>query len=103
MTNSLATDNRLTTAGNFSQGGNGKYKGLKNRKQQGNKRQNSGAYDPFNPAYNRMRFKNSRDPIYIAFDYIDKQSPLKLTTDLIKESIENSINTIGQTLVQLFN
>ena len=103
MTASLATDHRLTTAGNFAQGGNGKYKGLKNRKQQGDRKQNSGAYDPFNPAYNRMRFKNSRDPIYIAFDYIDKQSPLKLTADLIKDGIESSINTIGKTLVHLFN
>ncbi|MCQ2958055.1 MAG: hypothetical protein MJ180_04025 [Candidatus Gastranaerophilales bacterium] len=102
MTASLATADRLTTAGSFAQGGNGKYKGLKNRKPQLSKK-NSGAYDPFNPAYNRMRFKNSRDPIYIAFDHIDKQSPLKLTTDLIKDGIESSINTIGKTLISLFN
>ena len=101
MTTSLATDKRMTTSGNFSQGGNGKYKPLKTKKQ--GMQSNSGAYDPFNPSYDRMRFKNSRDPIYVAFDHIDKQSPFKLTADLIKEGVTSSITTIGQTLVNLFN
>ena len=94
-------NSRLSTPNNFTQGGNGKYKPLKTRKNGSNK--NSAAYDPFNPTFDRMHFKNSRDPIFVAFDHIDKQSPLKLTKDLIKESITDSINTIGKTLVSLFN
>ena len=101
MTTSLATDSRMTTSSNFSQGGNGKYKPLKT-KAKGEKSQ-AGVYDPFNPAYDRMRFKNSRDPVFVAFDHVDKQSPLKLTADLIKEGVTNSITTIGKTLVTLFN
>jgi len=101
MTASMVTDNRLTTSSNFSQGGNGKYKPLKTKN--ANNKSKSGVYDPFNPAYERMRFKNSRDPIYVAFDHIDKQSPLKLTTDFIKEGISDSIHTIGKTWVKLFN
>mgnify|MGYP003308102631 CR=1 FL=1 len=62
-----------------------------------------GKYQPHYSKDARMRFKNSRDPIFVAFDHIEKQSPLKLTKDLIKDSIEDSINTIGKTLVKLFN
>lgn len=94
-------NNRLSTSNSFSQGGNGKYRPLKTRKNNGTT--NSLAFDPFNPSYDRMRFKNSRDPIFVAFDQVEKQSPLKLAKDLIKESITDSINTIGQTLVTLFN
>ena len=101
MSTSLATDSRLSTSRNFSQGGNGKYKPLKTKGT--GKKSVSGAYDPFNPSYDRMRFKNSRDPIFVAFDHIDKQSPLKLTTEWIKEGITDSINTIGKRFVTLFN
>ena len=100
MATSLS-NNRLSTSGNFSQGGNGKYKPLKQRKVGSSTKSN--AYNPFEPAYNRMSFKSSRDPIFIAFDHIEKQSPLKLTADFITEGITDSINTIGKTLVKLFN
>ena len=100
MATSLSND-RLSTSGNFSKGGNGKYTPL--RKKSAGNRTSSATYDPFAPTYDRMRFKNSRDPIFVAFDHIEKQSPLKLTTDLIKDGITDSINTIGKTLVKLFN
>jgi len=93
------TNNRLSTSGNFSQGGNGKYKPLKTR----NTKSNAGAYNPFEPTYDRMRFKNTRDPIFIAFDHIEKQNTLSLTADFIKDGITDSISTIGKTLVQLFS
>ena len=100
MTTSLQAS-RLTTSNNFSQGGNGKYKPLRTRNTE--KQSSTATFDPFNPAYDRMRFKSSRDPVFIAFDHIEKQSPLKLTTDLIKDGITDSINTIGKRLVKLFN
>ena len=100
MATSLSND-RLSTSGNLTKGGNGRYNPL--RKRSAGNRTNAGAYDPFAPTYDRMRFKNSRDPIFVAFDHIEKQSPLKLTTDLIKEGITDSISTIGKTLVKLFN
>ena len=101
MTTSLVTDHRMTTSGNFTQGGNGKYKPLFTKKK--DEKSQAGVYDPFNPAYDRMRFKNSRDPIFIAFDHVDKMNPVKLTADLIKEGVTSSITTIGKTLVTLFN
>ena len=100
MATSLS-NNRLTTSGNFSQGGNGKYKPLKQRKVGSTTK--TGAFNPFEPTYDRMAFKSSRDPIFIAFDHIEKQSPIKLTADFITEGITDSIHTIGKTLVKLFN
>lgn len=86
------------TSGNFSQGGNGKYKPLRTRKQ------GSGAsaaeFDPFNPTYDRMHFKNTRDAVYIAFDYVENQPFSKLTSDFIKENITAPINQFLSSLFQ---
>lgn len=35
----------------------------------------------------RMRFNNAKDPIYFAFDYIEKASVSTLFKDFIKDSI----------------
>lgn len=35
----------------------------------------------------RMRFKNSKDPVYVAFDFIDNQSISQLAVDFVKDSI----------------
>lgn len=99
MTTSL-NSSRLSTSNNFSQGGNGKYKPLKQRKVA---IKSAATFNPFEPAYDRMSFKSTRDPIFIAFDHIEKQSPLKLTADFIADGINDSITTIGKTLVKLFN
>ena len=79
----------------------GIYKPL--RTKSANTKTNTDIYDIYNPSYNRMRFKNSRDPIYVAFDHIEKQNPLKLTTEFITEGITESISTIGKNLIKLFN
>ena len=100
MATSLSGD-RLSTSADITKGGNGKYKPLKTRNANGKSK--AGTYDPFNPSFDRMRFKNSRDPIFVAFDHIEKQNPFKLTTDFISEGITESISTIGKKLVNLFN
>lgn len=35
----------------------------------------------------RMRFKNSKDPVYVAFDFIDNQSISQLAVDFVKDSL----------------
>ena len=35
----------------------------------------------------RMRFKNSKDPVFVAFDYIDKQSIPQLAADFVKDTV----------------
>ena len=35
----------------------------------------------------RMRFKNSKDPVYVAFDFIDNQPLSQLAVDFVKDSL----------------
>ena len=94
MTTSMVTDQRMTTSGNFSQGGNGKYKPLRTKKQ--GSQNNSGMYDPFNPSYDRMRFKNSQDPIYYVFDCIENRPLSTLTKEFVKDSIFEVVNFVSK-------
>ena len=43
-----------------------------------------------------MRFKNSKDPIYVAFEYIDKQPLKKLAIEFVKDSINDMIIFISK-------
>ena len=42
-----------------------------------------------------MRFKNSRDPLYIAFDYIDKRPVQELAVEFVKDSLFDIVNFIS--------
>ena len=42
----------------------------------------------------RMRFRNSKDPIYIAFDFIDKQPLDKLAKEFVKDTIKDTMSSI---------
>jgi hypothetical protein len=35
----------------------------------------------------RMRFNNSKDPIYFAFEYLEKRTVAQLASDFVKDSI----------------
>ncbi len=43
----------------------------------------------------RMRFRNSRDPLYIAFDYLDNRPVKDLAVDFVKDSIFDFMNFIS--------
>lgn len=43
----------------------------------------------------RMRFRNSTDPIYVAFDYIDSQPISKLAESFVKETISDIITFVS--------
>jgi len=65
--------------------GNGKYKPLKRRKkQEAEKKPEEFKYltntDP------RMRFNNSKDPIYFAFECLESRSVGQLMGDFVKDS-----------------
>jgi hypothetical protein len=82
------------SSGNFSSGGSGKFKPLRGR---GKK---TPEYNPFNPPkYDRMSFKNSRDPVYIAFDHIDKQPLSKVASDFFKENISMPVSKLFTELI----
>ena len=42
----------------------------------------------------RMRFRNSKDPIYIAFDYIDNQPLDKLAKEFFKETVNDTMKNV---------
>lgn len=43
----------------------------------------------------RMRFKNSRDPLYVAFDYLDKRPIQELAVEFVKDSIFDIMNFVS--------
>lgn len=43
----------------------------------------------------RMRFRNSKDPIYIAFDYLDSQPIDKLAKDFFKDTVKETMESIS--------
>lgn len=68
--------------------GNGKYTPMRKRKK---KQQNSEEKKADNFKYlaasdPRMRFNNSQDPIYFAFECLEKRSVIQLVGDLVKDS-----------------
>ncbi len=77
---------RTITPNDFSKGGSGKYKPLR-RIGTTSTAINDYGFDPFHPQYDRMSFKSTQDPVMLAFAHVEKQSPAKLTADLIKDGI----------------
>ena len=73
--------------------GNGNYKPLKRRKE---KEEKEFDQDILDKKDRRMRFKNSKDPIYVAFEYIDKQPLKKLAIEFVKDSINDMIVFISK-------
>jgi hypothetical protein len=81
----------------FSSGGSGKFKPLK-RNNYHEEYEDQDSFDPFEPKYNRMAFKSSTDPVYMAFDYVENQSLSKITSDFIQENIKYPINKLYEKL-----
>ena len=69
--------------------GNGRYTPLKRGKKQKQEQEQENQYnqDLLEQKDKRMRFKNSKDPIYVAFDYLDRQPLKKLAVEFVKDSI----------------
>ena len=42
----------------------------------------------------RMRFRNSKDPIYIAFDFLDKQPIERLAKEFVKDTIKDTMSGV---------
>ena len=74
----MAISTAMTAENNRGGSGRGympmKKRGVKNKK-----------YTPVYKKDARMRFKNSKDPVYVAFDYIDNQPLSQLAVDFVKD------------------
>lgn len=75
--------------------GNGQYSPLR-RKKNGGKRSLSQEMDILDQKDIRMRFRNSRDPVLIAFEYLDKQSLKRLAIEFVKDSITDIMHFVSK-------
>ncbi len=75
---------------NNNRGGNGQFRPMARRP-----KQLETALKAIDKKDIRMRFRNSRDPIYIAFDYLDKRPVQELAVDFVKDSIYEIMNFIS--------
>ncbi|MBQ2645415.1 hypothetical protein IJG14_07600 [bacterium] len=44
----------------------------------------------------RMRFRNSQDPIYVAYDFVENQSISKLAKSFVKDQINGVIKFVSK-------
>ena len=44
----------------------------------------------------RMRFRNSQDPIYVAYEYVDKQPLSKLAESFVKDQVKGLVKFISK-------
>ncbi len=76
-----------------NRGGNGQFRPLLRKAQKENRLQANLAI--LDKKDIRMRFKNSRDPLYIAFDYIDKRPVQELAVEFVKDSLFDIVSFIS--------
>lgn len=76
----------LLTPTTNDKNGNGKYMPLRRRKKKVDKKEESDDFKYLSNVDPRMRFNNSRDPIYFAFEYLEKRSLPQLMGDLVKDT-----------------
>ncbi len=77
--------------------GNGRYRGLRRRKRQGKASQGYGS--DFNYLINTdltMKFNNSQDPVYFAFECMESKSVPELMGDFIEDSLFEITNFISK-------
>lgn len=75
--------------------GNGKYKPLRRRKRNA-KSENAQDFSYLASSDPRMRFNNAQDPIYFAFEYLEKRSVTQLMGDFVKDSFFEITNFVSK-------
>ncbi len=78
--------------------GNGKYSPLRKRKRAKKVEQNPNEFKYLTNNDLTMRFNNSRDPIYFAFDYLENRSLPELVGDLVKDSFFEITNFVSKVI-----
>lgn len=75
--------------------GNGKHKPLARvKKQKAEDAVQEFAY--LDRVDTRMRFNNSKDPIYFAFEYLEKRTVAQLAGDFVKDSLYEITNFVSK-------
>lgn len=76
--------------------GNGKYRPLRKRKVNKTQEEKDKEFKYLKSSDSRMRFNNSQDPIYYAFDYLEQRSVPQLMGDFVKDSFFEITNFISK-------
>lgn len=76
--------------------GNGKYKPLRRAKKQAVKEVKEFSY--LDKMDTRMRFNNSKDPIYFAFEYLESRSVAQLAGDFVQDTFFEIANFVSKVI-----
>lgn len=95
LTTTPTTTPTIATSTSKDRDGNGRYKPIRKRNPKKTE-ENSQEFAYLDKIDTRMRFNNSKDPIYFAFDYIEKRSVLQLAGDLVKDSFFEITNFVSK-------
>lgn len=78
--------------------GNGKYSTLRKRKRVVKKAADSNEFKYLSNNDLTMQFNNSRDPIYFAFEYLEKRTIPQLMSDFVSDSIFEITNFVSKVI-----
>lgn len=76
--------------------GSGRYRPLRKRKKQRTQQDSDNEFKYLDNNDLRMRFNNSRDPIYFAFEYLEKRSLPQLMGDFVEDSFSSITNFVSK-------
>ena len=86
-----------TTESNNNTSGNGKFGSLlRKRNQKDVKEFNIEDYNYLEKKDRRMRFNNSKDPIYYVFDVIENRPIKTLAKEFVKDSFFEAVNFVSK-------
>lgn len=78
--------------------GSGRYRPLRKRKNKKSQEEIDNEFNYLSATDSRMRFNNSRDPIYFAFEYLDNRSLPQLMNDFIQDSFFEITNFVSKVI-----
>ena len=89
-----------TTASNNNTGGNGQFGSLLRRRKNINidSEFNIEDYNYLEKKDKRMRFNNSKDPIYFVFDVIENRPIKTLAKEFVKDSFFEAVNFVSKVI-----
>lgn len=94
----MLQDTFKTTPSMNDKNGNGKYTPLRKRKKQQETEEKKEEFKYLTISDPRMRFNNSKDPIYFAFECLEKRSVAQLMGDFVKDSLYEVANFVSKTV-----
>ncbi len=78
--------------------GSGKYRPLRKRKKQKTQEEKDNEFKYLANTDLRMKFNGSKDPIYFAFEYLEKRSVPQLMGDFVQDSFFEITNFVSKVI-----